>query len=324
MSLHSVALVLGQLIAGADREGDFRIQSDVFGKIFLKSTFGDVVLLAAVPDSQSGADLGPSSAYITEETLRQRMNQVAPAVSTINSWIADSKFRVRKIFAVEGERQHQLWLLQRAGGSEKESVIELTITAAFTAENAAHEMGHAVLRPYEQDPRSKMMRALSCIFVKLGQTKITDFTVNGQAKSRALGYLMFDPVRWAPEANRTEHQQDEISELWASALEAYIVAPARLTASIAQAKLEDPHVSPSGDDLIAILQALDPKRGGSAANLTSILETVLARPGCAGSPPSTTAPSTLNLGSDALPSAYGYLVNPASLMRDGGKKLSTF
>jgi hypothetical protein len=308
------------LLASGHTGSDYRIMKDL--KLYLQATVNEVVFLAEL---SSNEDILGETDLATEGILRQRMPRIAETIQKLNTWIPDPEFRVRTVFSTERLNEYVL-----VSGTQKPVLLLTRLTTRFNLDVAAHEMGHAVLWPYETlAPKGKLIRALGCIWSQLRNTILMpvladDVPVVGVAgltqPDRPVGHLLFDPSRWSPESNRAEHPWDNFAELFTSAFEAYNVAPMRLMASLDRAKQEDPAVFPSCDDLIAILDAMDPEHGRDPATLNGILDTVLARTGCSGSPKIKPA-GILELRGDQSPNEYDYLLKPSLLLRDRGTKL---
>jgi hypothetical protein len=314
MSIQDVALAIADLLLGPDIRTGYRIQFN--GMTCLKIGFGEVTVFAALPDLDD--ILGESSA-LSEASIRQLAPVTVQRMRAIDAWIADPKFKVTKIFATIGESSMRVLKPLAAGGRE-EPVVEMSFGLRFGSEAVFHEAGHAVLWPHELS-RSKLWHAVHSLRRELAQSQRVDFTVNGTPQTpHSVGFVMFDPAWWAPELGRSEHPwESDASELWASAFEAYNYSLPKLRASIERAKAIDPAVAAPGDDMLSILETLDPGKA-NGAGLNPLLDRILARLGNPGPPPVGKA-DNFEVGTLQAPTIYRYLQTPELMLRDGGREL---
>jgi hypothetical protein len=314
MSIQDVAFAIADLLLGPDIRTGYRIEFN--GMTCLKIGFGDVTVFAALPNLEN---IFPDSTAISETSLRQLAPLTVRRVREVDAWIADAKFKVTKIFATMGDSSMRL-LKPLVTNRGDESVVEMTFGPRFGTEAVFHEAGHAVLWPHELS-RSKLWRAVHWLREELDQTVRVDFTVNGARQMpRRLGFLMFDPAWWGPELGRSEHPWEaDASELWASAFEAYNYSLTNLRAGFERAKAIDSAVGPAAEDLLAILEALDPNKA-NGAGLDPLLDRVLGRLGNPGPPPKGNA-DAFYVGTVQAPTIYRYLQAPELMLRDGGHEL---
>jgi hypothetical protein len=209
---------------------------------------------------------------ITVRVLESSKVQLASAqlkgifkeITEANKWMPRPEFRVKTCL---------ITLLRGPSGMRhyKGKPIIVLDNEDVSPESVAHEMRHAIFDYYqhykESGDHTEAAVRIAALFFQLRATKPLKRQLRNRTFSEAdnkiipkerndtAGIWIFDPVEWSS-VEYSEHPNDNIDELFASARAAYVTSPKGLGKAIERFSRLDPKVLQPANELLALIAAL--------------------------------------------------------------------